>query len=81
MKRNITPELMEWKNGKERKPLLLRGARQVGKTYILQEFGKTAFSRCHYVNFEQDERLVTLFEKDLSPSSGFKCFKSIENIF
>ena len=58
---------MSWKNSKDRKPLLLRGARQVGKTYILQEFGKTEFPRCHYVNFENNEQLSTLFENDLSP--------------
>ncbi|MCK4506474.1 MAG: ATP-binding protein [Candidatus Aegiribacteria sp.] len=67
MKRNITKELSAWKNSKVRKPLILRGARQVGKTYILQEFGETDFPRCHYVNFENDERLCALFEKDISP--------------
>jgi predicted AAA+ superfamily ATPase len=61
-------ELTAWKNGKDRKPLILRGARQVGKTYILQEYGKTNFPRCHYVNFENDERLSALFEKDISPT-------------
>jgi predicted AAA+ superfamily ATPase len=67
MKRTIIKELTAWKNSKVRKPLILRGARQVGKTYILQEFGKTDFPRCHYVNFENDERLCALFEKDISP--------------
>jgi len=68
MKRTVTRALMEWKTRKRRKPLLLRGARQVGKTYSLQEFGEKAFSRYHYVNFEQDERVCTLFDKDLSPA-------------
>ncbi|MCD4774887.1 MAG: AAA family ATPase [Candidatus Aegiribacteria sp.] len=67
MKRTITKELTAWKSSKVRKPLILRGARQVGKTYILQEFGETDFPRCHYVNFENDERLCELFEKDISP--------------
>jgi len=67
MKRAIINNLLAWKNSKDRKPLILRGARQVGKTYILQEFGKTEFPRCHYVNFESDEQLGVLFESDLSP--------------
>lgn len=67
MKRTIIKELTIWKNALDRKPLILRGARQVGKTYILQEFAKSDFSRYHYVNFESDERLCTIFEKDLSP--------------
>jgi predicted AAA+ superfamily ATPase len=68
MKRTINKDLSAWKKSKDRKPLVLRGARQVGKTYILQEFGKTDFPRCHYVNFENDEQLSTLFENDISPA-------------
>ena len=68
MKRRITQALLQWKNSSNRKPLLLRGARQVGKTYSLLDFGKTSFPHCHYVNFEQDERVRTLFEKDLDPA-------------
>lgn len=67
MKRDITKALTAWKNHRDRKPLILRGARQVGKTYILQEFGKSHFPRCHHVNFEHDERLGALFDKNLSP--------------
>ncbi len=68
MKRTITIALNRWKDEKPRKPLILRGARQVGKTYLLQAFGKTAFRHYHYLNFERDERLGALFEKDLSPT-------------
>jgi predicted AAA+ superfamily ATPase len=67
MKRNVTESLNIWKSSANRKPLILRGARQVGKTYILKEFGRVAFSRCHYVNFEEDERLGRIFEQDLKP--------------
>ena len=67
MKRTITDLLNRWKTSANRKPLILRGARQVGKTYILKEFGETAFPRYHYVNFEKDERLGRLFEQDLKP--------------
>jgi len=68
MKRTVNKDLTAWKNSTDRKPLILRGARQVGKTYTLQEFGKTDFPCCHYVNFENDEQLSTLFENDLSPA-------------
>jgi len=68
MKRTIIKALHQWKDEKSRKPLILRGARQVGKTYILQEFGRTDFHHYHYINFERDERLRALFEKDLSPA-------------
>jgi len=68
MKRTITKKLIEWKNSKKRKPLILRGARQVGKTYILRDFGKEYFPNYHYLNFEKDEQLGKLFEKNLSPA-------------
>jgi len=59
--------LIRWKDKKPRKPLVLRGARQVGKTYTLKMFGEAAFPHCHYFNFEEDERLGKIFEKDLRP--------------
>ncbi|PKN65656.1 MAG: ATPase [Chloroflexi bacterium HGW-Chloroflexi-5] len=67
MKRNLTKSLNAWKSSANRKPLILKGARQVGKTHILKEFGGAAFSRCHYLNFEEDERLGRIFEQDLKP--------------
>jgi hypothetical protein len=68
MKRNVTQKLLQWKNSKRRKPLILRGARQVGKTYSLLEFGKNFFPNYHYINFEKDERARSLFDKDLDPA-------------
>jgi len=67
MKRNVKTALEEWRLSSDRKPLILRGARQVGKTYALKAFGKRAFPRCHYVNFEEDERSGRIFERDLKP--------------
>ncbi len=67
MKRTVTDFLNRWKTSANRKPLILRGARQVGKTYILKEFGGAAFPRYHYVNFEKDEKLGRIFEQDLKP--------------
>ena len=61
MKRKIYQKLEEWKNRKNRKPLILKGTRQVGKTYILKRFGQEAFDKFHYVNFEEDEALGQIF--------------------
>jgi len=69
MKRNIWNKLIEWKNKKDRKPLVLKGARQVGKTYILQVFGKECFSRVHYLNFEKHKQLAEIFAGDLIPQN------------
>lgn len=67
MKRYILDQLKAWKDKKDRKPLILRGVRQVGKTYILQSFAKASFSATHYLNFEKDEKLKAIFERDLVP--------------
>lgn len=60
---------------KPRKPLLLRGARQVGKTYILKEFGQEHFPHVHYLNFEEDELLARFFERDLRPARLLEEFR------
>ena len=67
MNRKIAKKLITWKNSAQRKPLILRGARQVGKTFSLKEFGQKEFRNCHYFNFEEDERIAQIFEKDLKP--------------
>jgi len=67
MKRYITQQLLAWKNSKGRKPLLLKGVRQVGKTFILKGFGKHYFPNYHYFNFEEDKKLAFVFESDLHP--------------
>ena len=67
MKRNINDQLVKWKESGSRKPLILRGARQVGKTYSLEEFGKGNFQVCHYLNFEEDEQISAIFKQDLKP--------------
>lgn len=65
MDRSISSSLTRWKEKRDRKPLILRGARQVGKTYILKKFGRENFKNCHYVNFEEDESLAGMFENNL----------------
>lgn len=67
MKRFITEKLLEWKNSKDRKPLILKGARQVGKTFILQEFGKNNYDDVAYFNFDHDDGLSDLFENTKDP--------------
>lgn len=57
MKREIINDLIKWKNDKNRKPLIVHGARQVGKTYIIKEFGKKYFDNLIYVNFETNKEL------------------------
>ena len=67
MKRDIYQQLLAWKSSKRRKPLLLRGARQTGKTYILKKFGKNEYKNVHYFNFEAEPLLDSFFHKDLNP--------------
>jgi predicted AAA+ superfamily ATPase len=68
MKRNIYNKLQSWKASPERKPLILRGARQVGKTYLLKEFGRKEYTACIYLNFEEDPRLKGFFKVELKPT-------------
>ena len=64
MYRTILEQLKQWKEKPNRKPLVLAGARQVGKTYILQKFGKTYFSNVAYINCDDNELAKDLFMKD-----------------
>jgi len=69
MKRDIYKQLLEWKSSGRRKPLVLRGARQVGKTYILKEFGKQEYGSVVYLNFEENPSLDDFFKQKLDPDS------------
>ena len=64
MKREKFADLIRWKESPYRMPLLVRGARQVGKTWLLQEFGRVAYKQCIYINFEDTPRLQSLFIED-----------------
>lgn len=68
MKRAIIVELQNWLTNDARKPLILKGARQVGKTFIITEFGKEHFEKCHIFNFEENKELHKIFEKNLEPN-------------
>lgn len=64
MERDITEKLLKWKDSKRRKPLLLTGVRQCGKTYALTDFGKRYFENTVYLNFEENEQFGELFDYD-----------------
>lgn len=64
MKRKIYNQLLKWKEDKDRKPLILLGARQVGKTWIMQHFGKEEYKKVAYVNCDDEPRMKQLFELD-----------------
>lgn len=64
MERDIMKQLVEWKNSAERKPLLLTGVRQCGKTYVCKEFGEQYFEDTAYFNFEGNKGLASVFEYD-----------------
>ena len=67
MKRSIMSVIQDWATSANRMPLVLQGARQVGKTSLLKEFGRIAFDRTCYFNFEADPALASVFEGSLSP--------------
>ena len=67
MERLLISQLLKWKESHSRKPLVLEGARQVGKTWLLKEFGRKCFKDVCYINFEQSDVLGEVFAGDLSP--------------
>lgn len=67
MKRNAIESLINWKNDKERKPMVLRGARQVGKTWLMKEFGQQYYDACVYFNFDEEEELKSIFKMNKNP--------------
>jgi len=69
MKRQLYDKLITWKNSKNRKPLLLQGARQVGKTYLVKAFGEKEYLHQVYLNFEQNPNLQSLFKGALNPDN------------
>ena len=64
MYRKKIEELKKWKDSPNRKPLIIRGARQVGKTWLMQEFGKKYYEKCAYINFDENSRMNKLFDED-----------------
>lgn len=66
MQRQAMQQLIQWKDNPRRKPLVLRGARQVGKTWLMRAFGEEHFTSTAYINFDRNERMEHLFEGDFS---------------
>lgn len=67
MKRYITNKLITWKNSKNRKPLIIQGLRQIGKTFELRRFGENYFPNFHYLNFEKNPDFASIFQTNLNP--------------
>ena len=67
MKRFALSQLIEWKDKKNKKPMIIRGARQVGKTWLMKEFGKHYYEKYVYVNFEDNPQMDRMFSLDLNP--------------
>ena len=63
MKRDIYNQLLNWKNKSQRKPLILNGARQVGKTYILKQFGQNEYKKFAFFSLDRDQKVIEVFEK------------------
>lgn len=72
MKREIYSKLLDWKVDLHRKPLILLGARQVGKTYILKEFGKNEYDKVFYFNFEENKQISDFFKEKIDPEQIIK---------
>ena len=64
MERKAMELLVQWKNSKRRKPLIIKGARQTGKTWLMKEFGRQHFKYTAYVNFDNNEYMKDVFDMD-----------------
>lgn len=67
MKRNALDALIRWKSSEDRKPMVLKGARQVGKTWLMKEFGRSAYDSFVYFNFDEEEELKSIFDANKNP--------------
>ena len=79
MERLILSKLLEWKAKTSRKPLLLRGARQVGKSWVLKDLG-SHFGSSHYINFERDNSFQSIFTGSLNPVEIIRKLEIILNV-
>ena len=67
LKRNAIQDLINWKSSDDRKPLVMRGARQVGKTWLMKEFGQSCYESYVYFNFDEEDGLKSIFETNKNP--------------
>ena len=80
MQRNIYNQLLRWKNKKTRKPLILNGARQVGKTYILREFGQNEYQKVVFFSLDRDQKVREVFEKSGSTADILMALSAISQV-
>ena len=78
MYRDITHELLNWKDSRRRKPLLITGVRQCGKTYVLKEFGEKNFENTCYINFEANSKYSGIFDYDFDIDRIIRELESVE---
>ena len=67
LRRNAMQDLIKWKSSEERKPMVLKGARQVGKTWLMKEFGQNYYKSHVYFNFDEEDELKSIFETNKNP--------------
>ncbi len=79
MKRKIEEKLITWKNKTERMPLILNGARQVGKTYTLREFGNKYYKNTIYVNLELNQAVSSYFGDNITPAKIIRYLEATFN--
>ena len=65
--RDAIQDLINWKSSDVRKPMVLKGARQVGKTWLMKEFGKNFYKSSAYFNFDEDSEIKSIFEANKNP--------------
>lgn len=80
MKRSILKQLSDWRDSHTRKPLILNGARQVGKTYILNVFGQTYYKNVAYVNLDKDKQAAAIWDKDFDVKRILLSLSALLNI-
>ncbi len=80
MERKIIKKLLIWKNSPNRMPLLIQGARQVGKTYILLEFGKQYYKNVAYFSMEESGEIPAVFERDLNPERIIRELSALSSV-
>ncbi len=61
MYRRLIEQLKKWKDSQNRKPMIMRGARQVGKTWLMKEFGRTCYKKCAYISMDENEVMEEVF--------------------
>lgn len=71
--------MIEWKTSANRKPLVLKGARQVGKTWLMKEFGSTCYEKNFYYSFDKEEALSEIFKSNKDPARIIELLSTIRN--